>query len=200
MFTNAFSINPAAFSICFFRRVFVYFLWIALTITTQRLLILTINDIKVRKRAMEFQKLSKVAVIALTIAGLFLTVTTAALLSTNQTVPLNGTINAVNLGVYSDSACTQTVTALNVGALNPGATATQTVYIKNTGNVAETLTLTTNNWNPTNATSSLSLTWNQQNTVLNAGQSMQATLTLTAASNTGSLTTFSCDVTLTGTQ
>ena len=149
---------------------------------------------------MKYQKLSKVAVIALAITGLFLTLTTAAVLSTTKTVPLNGTITAVNLGVYSDSACTQTVTALSVGTLNPGGTATQTVYIKNTGNVPETLTMTTNNWNPTSASSSLTLTWNRQNTVLNAGASIQATLTLTAATNTGSLTTFSCNVTLTGTE
>ena len=149
---------------------------------------------------MEFQKLSKGAIIAVAIAGILLTVTTAALLSANQTVPLSGTITAVNLGVYSDSDCTQNCTSLNVGTLNPGGSATQTVYIKNTGNVPETLTMTANNWNPTSASSSLTLTWNQQNTVLNAGQSIQATLTLTAASSTGSLTTFSCNVTLTGTQ
>ncbi len=149
---------------------------------------------------MNTQKLSKIAVIALAIAALALTLTTAALLSTSQNIPLNGTINAVNLGVYSDSACTQTCSALNVGSLNPGGTGTQTIYIKNTGNVPETLTMNASNWNPTDATSSLTLTWNQQNTVLPAGQSIQATLTLTAAANTGSLTTFSCDVTLTGTQ
>ena len=118
---------------------------------------------------MKLKKIPSIAVIALTITALALTLTTAAVLSTNQTVPLNGTINAVNLGVYSDSACTQTVTALNVGTLNPGGTATQTVYIKNTGNIPETLTMTTNNWTPTNASSSLTLTWNRQNTVLNAG-------------------------------
>ena len=149
---------------------------------------------------MAFQKLSIGAIIAVAIATILLTLTTAALLSTNQTVPLSGTITAVNLGVYSDSACTQTTTALNVGTLNPGGSATQIVYIKNTGNVAETLTMSVNNWNPTSASSSLTLTWNRQSTVLNAGQSIQATLTLTAASNTGSLTTFNCDVTLTGTQ
>jgi hypothetical protein len=148
---------------------------------------------------MQFKKMTSIAVIALIITALALAVTTAAILS-NQTVPLNGTINAVNLGVYSDSGCTQAATALNVGALNPGATTNQTVYIKNTGNVPETLTMTAANWNPTNASSSLTLTWNRQNTVLNAGTSIQATLTLTAASNTGTLTTFSCDVTLTGTQ
>jgi hypothetical protein len=149
---------------------------------------------------MQFKKIPGIAVIALAITVLALTLTTAALLSTNQTVPLNGTITAVNLGVYSDSGCTQTATALNVGTLNPGATATQTVYLKNTGTIPETLTMTTNNWNPTNAPTYLTLTWNRQNTVLSAGQIIQATLTLTAAANTGSLTTFSCDVTLIGTQ
>ncbi len=140
------------------------------------------------------------AVIALTITALALTVTTLAVLSSNQTVPLSGTINAVNLEVYTDSDCTQTATTLDVGTLSPGATATQTVYVKNTGNVPETLTMTENNWSPTSASSYLTLTWNRQNNVLNAGNSIQATLTLTAATNTGSLTTFSCDVTITGTQ
>ena len=149
---------------------------------------------------MKPKKIPSIAIIALTITALALTLTTAAVLTTNQTVPLSGTINAVNLAVYSDSACTQTVTSLAVGTLNPGGTATQTVYVKNTGNIPETLTMTTNNWTPSGAGSSLTLTWNRQNTVLSAGASIQATLTLTAASNTGSLTTFSCDVTLTGTQ
>ena len=149
---------------------------------------------------MKPKKIPSIAIIALTITALALTLTTAAILSNNQTVPLNGTINAVNLAVYSDSACTQTVTALTAGTLNPGASATQTVYVKNTGNVPETLTMTTNNWTPTNADTYLTLTWNRQTTILNAGASIQATLTLTAAANTGTLTTFSCDVTLTGTQ
>jgi hypothetical protein len=149
---------------------------------------------------MKAKKIPSVAIIALVITALALTLTTAAVLSSSQNVPLNGTINTVNLGVYSDSACSQTVTSLNVGTLNPGGTANQTVYVKNTGNVPETLTMTTNNWTPTNAPTYLTLSWNQQNNVLAAGASIQATLTLTAASNTGSLTTFSCDVTLTGTQ
>ena len=151
----------------------------------------------------KFSKKTTIAVIALVITALALTLTTAAVLSNNQTVPLNGavsTINVVNLGIYSDSGCTQTVSALNVGTLSPGGTATQTVYVKNTGNIPETLTMTTNNWAPSSASSLLTLSWNRQNTVLNAGASIQATLTLTVASNAGSLTTFSCDVTLTGTQ
>ena len=140
------------------------------------------------------------AAIALTITVLALTVTTLAVLSSNQTVPLDGTITAVNIGIYTDSACTQNATALNVGNLNPASTATQTVYVKNTGNIPETLTMTVNNWNPTQASDTLTLTWDQQNVVLSAGEVVEATLTLTVAADTGSLTTFSCNVTFTGTQ
>jgi hypothetical protein len=145
-------------------------------------------------------KIPSIAIIALVITALALVVTTAAVLTSNQTVPLNGTINAVNLAVYSDSACTIPQTSLAVGTLNPGGTATQTVYIKNTGNVPETLTMTAGNWSPANANTYLTFSWNKQNTVLAAGANTQATLTLTAASNTGTLTTFSFDVTFTGTQ
>ena len=146
------------------------------------------------------QKFSTLAVATIAIVGILLTMTTLAALSASQNIPLNGTITAVNVGVYSDSACTVPCTALNVGTVNPGGTATQTVYIKNTGTVPETLSMTATNWTPTNATSYLTLSWDRQNYVLNAGLSVQATLTLTVASNTGSLTTFSCTVTITGTQ
>ena len=142
----------------------------------------------------------KRAIIALAIVGVALTVSTAALLSTSQIVPLNGSITAVNLALYTDSGLTTPCTALNSGMVSPGGTSTQTVYVKNIGTVPETLTMSVNGWIPANAGSYLTLSWDRQNYVLNAGQSVQATLTLTAASNTGSLTTFSCNVTFTGTQ
>jgi hypothetical protein len=149
---------------------------------------------------MIFKKGISLSVIALATIGLVLTLTTIAALSANQTIPLAGTVTAVNLGVYSDSACTQPLTSLSSVSVSPGGTSTQTIYIKNIGNVPETLTMTTSNWNPTNANNYLTLTWNRQNTILNADDTTQATLTLTASSNTGSLTSFGCDVTFTGTQ
>jgi FlaG/FlaF family flagellin (archaellin) len=149
---------------------------------------------------MIFKKGISLSVIALATIGLVLTLTTIAALSANQTIPLAGTVTAVNLGVYSDSACTQPLTSLSSVSVSPGGTSTQTIYIKNIGNVPETLTMTTSNWNPTNANTYLTLTWNRQNRILNADDTTQATLTLTASSNTGSLTSFGCDVTFTGTQ
>jgi hypothetical protein len=146
---------------------------------------------------MEFQKLPKTAIIALTITLVLIALTTTA---AAQNQAPKRTITTINLGIYTDSACTKAKTTLNFGTLNPGSTTTQTIYIKNTGNVAETLKMTTNNWTPTNAPTSLTLTWNRQNTVLKAGQSIQATLTLKAASNTGTIKNFSLNVVFSGTQ
>jgi len=153
---------------------------------------------------MIFQKLGKTKIItlvvALAIVGTVLTLTTWGLLSSSQTIPYSGTVTAINLAIYSDSSLTQNCTSLTTGSITIGTTATQTIYVKNTGTIPETLTMTVNNWNPANASSSLTLTWNQQNVVLSAGQVVPATLTLTVASNVGSLTTFSCSATFTGTQ
>ena len=146
------------------------------------------------------QKFGKFAVAALILSAIFLTGITVAALTASQNVPLSGTITAVNVELYTDSACTIPCTSLAVGTVSPGGTATQTLYVKNTGTVPETLSMTATNWNPANADSYLAVTWNRANHILNAGASVQAIITLTAAANTGTLTTFSCTVTITGTQ
>ena len=144
-------------------------------------------------------KLSTGAIIALAATGIFLTLVTAGLIAT-QTIPSNGTVSAVNVGVYTDSQCTQNCTAISWGTLSPGNSTTRTIYVKNTGSVPITLTMTNGTWTPTTANTVLTLTWNRQDTILNAGQSTFATLTLTAASNTGNLTSFSFNIIITGTE
>jgi hypothetical protein len=144
-------------------------------------------------------KLSTGAIIALAATGIFLTLVTAGLIAT-QTIPSNGTLSSVNVEVYTDSQCTQNCTAISWGNLSPGTAANKTVYVKNTGTVPVTLTMTNENWTPATANSVLTLSWNRQNTVLNAGQTASATLTLTAASSTGSLTSFTFNIKIIGTE
>jgi hypothetical protein len=145
------------------------------------------------------RKLSTGAIIALAATGIFLTLVTAGLIAT-QTIPSSGTVSSVNVGVYTDSQATQNCTSLNWGTLSPGNTANKIVYVKNTGTVPVTLTMTTGNWTPTTANSKITLTWNRENTVLNAGQSISANLTLAVASDTTGITTFSFNTTITGTE
>ena len=143
------------------------------------------------------QKISTGVIIALAATAIFLSLVTAGLIAT-QTVPSNGTVTAVNVGVYSDSQCTQNLTSISWGSIYPGNSTTKTIYVKNTGTVPVTLTMATGSWVPANASSLITLTWNRQNTVLNAGQSIDATLTLSVASSTGSLTDFSFNIIITG--
>jgi hypothetical protein len=124
---------------------------------------------------------------------------TAGVLVSSQTLQSGGTVTAINVGVYSDSACTQNYSNINWGTLAPGASNTSTIYIKNTGTIPVTLSMATANWVPSNASTCLTLTWNRANYVLAAGSSVSANLNLTASAS-AYITTFSFDIVITGTE
>ena len=151
---------------------------------------------------MELLKLSRGALIAMVVTGVLLTVATLGAVTTFENVPSSGSVvTAVNVDLYSDAGCTQNLTSIAWGNIAPGSTNTRTIYIRNSGNVPETLTMATGAWNPSNATLVLACSWNLgSNTVLNASASTAAILTLTVAANPGSLTNFSFNITITGTQ
>jgi hypothetical protein len=144
-------------------------------------------------------KLSTGVIIALAATSIFLTLVTAGIIAT-QTIPSNGTVTTINVGVYSDSGCTQNCTSINWGSLYPGNSTSITVYVKNTGTIPITLTMTTNSWTPTNASECLTITWDQEDTILNAGAEVPAHLTLTADLDTGNLTDFSVNIVITGSE
>ncbi|MGA2387223.1 MAG: hypothetical protein ABSG33_11920 [Candidatus Bathyarchaeia archaeon] len=150
---------------------------------------------------MKTKKAPIIAIAALVSIGIVLAVLSQGLLASQQAIPSSGTVgvsSTINIGVYTDAATTNNCTSINWGTLTPGTSVSQTVYIKNTGNTAETLSMTTSSWNPPTATSYLSLTWNDAGTVLAAGSVTPATLTLTVAANAGSLNSFSFDIVISG--
>jgi hypothetical protein len=146
---------------------------------------------------MAIPKLSSGLIIALAATGVFLTLVTAGIIAT-QTVASNGTVSSVNVGVYSNIQCSQNCTSLSWGTLYPGDSTSKTIYVKNTGTIPITLSMTTESWTPTTADDYLTLSWNQQNTVLDPGESTPATITLSADSDTGSLTSFSFNIVIAG--
>lgn len=150
---------------------------------------------------MTVRKISRGAIIATAITGVFLTLLTSGLLMSYQAIPSQGSIAGVNVGVYKDSECTQNCTSINWGTIIPGSAINKTVYVKNIGDLPMTITMTTENWLPTNASSLINLNWNQEDTTLNVNQSIGATLTLAAAESAeGNLTEFSFDIIITGTK
>ncbi len=150
---------------------------------------------------MAMRKISTGTIIAIAATALFLTLLTSGLLLSSQTVPSNGTVlSTVNVGVYNDQNCTQNCTSIDWGTLAPGSSTIRTVYVKNTGTLPMTLNMTTSGWNPSSANGPITLSWNREGTVLNASQSINATLTLTISpSINSSITNFSFNITITGT-
>ena len=140
------------------------------------------------------------SVIASAIGGLFVT----------QTVHNAGNINVVTspppppatvqLGVYQDSGCTAPLKSISWGSLNPGSSTNSTMYLRNEGNVAVTLSLQVGNWTPSTAQNYLTLTWNRDGYVLQPNAVVQAVLTLTVSSSITGITSFNFDITITASQ
>ena len=148
---------------------------------------------------MSLQKISMGAVIAIAVTGLFLTLVSAGVLTSSQTVGSTGTVSSINVGVYSDSACTVPLTSIAWGTVAPGGSTTKTVYVKNTGTVQMTLSMTKANWNPAGANGPISITWDREGTAVAAGQVATAVLTLAVSSSISGISTYSVDITIVGT-
>jgi hypothetical protein len=130
---------------------------------------------------------------------LFVAIAASGTIVSSQSIQMSGIIASTNIGVYSDSACTQSLTSISWGTISPCASVTRTVYIKNLGTTSVTLSMSTANWNPTTANGPISLAWNQESTVLTANQVATATLTLSTSSTVNGITTFSVDIVISGT-
>lgn len=122
-----------------------------------------------------------------------------ALLQSNQTLSTSGTIGTVNVGVYIDAACTQTVSSINWGTVNPGASTVKTVYVKNQGAVAMTLNMTINTWTPSNCPTYMTLTWDAESASVAVGNHVQADFNLTILPNITGIGAFSFNIVITGT-
>ncbi len=136
------------------------------------------------------------AVIALVLYTLALSV--LASVQTSSTVSNVGTVRSIGVGVYWDNECTDTVSSIDWGTLEPGQTVNKTVYIKNTSNVPVTLSMIKQNWNPSNASNYITCTWDSEGKSLNVNQVTPAVLTLSIRNNITGITDFSFDIVIVG--
>jgi len=118
---------------------------------------------------------------------------------TSRKVSNSGTITAVGVGVYSDSGCTQPLSSIDWGMLEPGSSTDKTCYIRNEGNSASTLSMSTSNWNPSTASSYMTLSWNYGGQSINPNAVVQVKFTLSVSASINGITSFSFDITIVGT-
>ena len=109
-----------------------------------------------------------------------------------------GTIKAVGVAVYQDSALTLPLTEINWGIVEPGGEKNYTAYFKNESNVPTTLFLTTDNWSPLNVSSFIALTWDYDGQLLEVDVFVEATFTLAVDPAISGVETFSFDIVIVG--
>ncbi len=148
---------------------------------------------------MALQENSVAMLIAVAATAIILTIATSAVLSPSQNTTMEGTMSAVNVSIFNDSACKNDCTSISIGDMSPGTSKTYTFYVKNTGTVPVTLSMAPSDWNPTSANGPITLTWNRENYSLEAGASIDATLTLAVSQSISmNVTAFSLNVAITG--
>jgi hypothetical protein len=121
-----------------------------------------------------------------------------SLLQADKTVSNVGAVKAVGVGVYWDPDCVNTVASINWGTLEPGSIETVDVYIRNEGNSASTLSMYTENWTPTEASTYMTLDWDYSGQSLNPDEVVAVTFTLTVSSSIQGITSFSFDIVIVG--
>jgi len=117
---------------------------------------------------------------------------------TSRTVSNTGTVKAIGVGVYWDNQCTNPLSSINWGTLEPGSSTNVTCYIRNEGNSPSNLSMTKSNWNPPNASNYITLNWNYGGQIINPSGVIQVTFTLAVSASIQGITSFSFDITIIG--
>ena len=139
-----------------------------------------------------------VAVVAACIAGMLVgSAATFAVLQRSVSFPTSGLVVGVNVGVYADSGCTQNLTSISWGSVDPGGSLVRTAYVKNTGNTEVSLSMSTSGWSPAAANGPVSIVWDRTGFSLGPGLSIPAVLTLSASPSAGGMD-FNVLITITG--
>jgi len=125
--------------------------------------------------------------------------TTLSLVQTSRTISSAGSVKGIGVGIYWNSACTNSTSSINWGILEPGSNKTVTVYVRNEGNTVATLSKATQNWNPITAPNYMTLNWNYAGQTLSVNQALQVKLTLLVSPSISGIASFSFDVTITAT-
>jgi hypothetical protein len=141
---------------------------------------------------MELTRIGVVAIVLASIAVVY------ALTSVSVYLSSVGTVKALGVGVYWDSACSQAVSSIDWGLAEPGAVKNVTVYNRNEGNAPITLSLQTSNWSPANASDYISLSWDYNDQTIDLNQVIGVTLSLSISSNIEGITTFGFDIVVVG--
>lgn len=105
-----------------------------------------------------------------------------------------GTIETVGVGVYWDNNCSNRVSSVEWGTVEPGSIKNVAIYVRNEGNFPVHLFMLPDNWNPPEASNYMALSWDYASQTVNPKEVVQTTLTLSTSSGIEGITNFSFDI------
>jgi len=136
---------------------------------------------------------------AFLILNIFLFNSIGGQLLQSTSIQSHGIIQTIGVAAYTNSACTIPMTEVDWGKIAPGQSSTNTFYVRNEGNSIMTLSLNTENWNPTEAKNYMTLNWNYAGQTISPNQTLQITLTLSVSQNIQEIDSFYFDIIIIGT-
>jgi hypothetical protein len=138
-----------------------------------------------------------IAIVALILLSGFMLAQVMSAIQVSSTISNVGTLKlSVGVGVYSDNRFTNKITTIDWGTLDPGTTKIFSVYIRNEGSSALTLSMSASNWNPSTASNYLTLTWSYTGQTVNSNGYVQVTFTLAVSESVTGISSFSFDINL----
>lgn len=149
---------------------------------------------------MNREKVLAIAVVSLVASTLGLSVFYFAIsaLQTDSKINSSGAVKAIGVMVYSDAGCTSRLSSIDWGILEPGESKSLTSYIRNEGNSAVTVSLSTENWNPSTASQFITLSWDYGGQSISPEGVIEVTFTLAVSASVQGITDFSFDIVIVG--
>jgi len=153
-----------------------------------------------------------VGILAIVAAAFVAVALVSPALISSVVIPYSGTVTTpspppppppppptVAIGVYWDIECTSEVISVDVGDIEVGSTDTKTVYVRNEGDTAVTLSMGTENWSPPEASSYITLSWDYGGQSISPGdEPLPVVLTLSVSEDISGITNFNFDLVITG--
>ncbi|MDH5376283.1 MAG: AbrB/MazE/SpoVT family DNA-binding domain-containing protein [Candidatus Bathyarchaeota archaeon] len=87
---------------------------------------------------------------------------------------------------------------VRLSLVDPGSVGNVTVFIRNEGNAVVILSMNTTNWNPSNASNFVTLSWDYGGQMVDPEDVVEVTFMLSVSSSVEAITDFSFDIVIVG--
>lgn len=140
----------------------------------------------------------KLGLVTIIIASIVSGLAVSGLLTTSRTLSSTGTVKSINVEVFWDANCTQSVSSIDWGTPAPGDLVNRIVFLRNSGTAPMIVTLTTSDWNPSDASNSILISWDKEGAQVDLDEVISAVLVLDVSSGISGISAFSFNIIIEG--